>query len=151
MATISLSGQDTIQINNQVLADLADQNAVELTFPNDIANLKIGKNGNAIYGFNEMGKQAEVKIRSIRGAFSDQFLNNLLAQQQLNFSGTVLMIGQFVKKLGDGQGNLTSDTYILSGGIFSKQVEAKMNTEGDTEQSVAIYTMKFSQSPRAIT
>lgn len=151
MATISLSGQDTIQINNQVLADLADQNCVELTFPNDIANLKLGKNGNAIYGFNEMGKQCEVKVRCVRGAGSDQFLNNLLAQQQLNFSGTVLMIGQFVKKLGDGQGNLTSDTYILSGGIFSKQVEAKMNTEGDTEQSVSVYTMKFSQSPRAIT
>ncbi len=78
-------------------------------------------------------------------------MNGLLAQQQNNFAGWPLAIGEFVKKLGDGLGNITSDTYVLSGGVFTKQVEAKMNVEGDTEQSVSIYTMKFSNSPRAIT
>lgn len=151
MSTIALSGQDTVIINNQVLVGLADGDCVELSFPNQIANLKTGKNGNSIYGFNEMGKQAEVKLRLIRGSSDDQFLNNLLSQQQLNFSGTVLLIGQFVKKLGDGQGNISSDTYILSGGIFTKQVDAKTNTEGDSAQSVSMYTMMFSNSPRVIT
>ena len=32
-----------------------------------------------------------------------------------------------------------------------KQVEGKSNVEGDTEQSVAIYMMKFSNAPRALT
>lgn len=149
--TVALTGQDTIIINNQVLVGLADGNCVELKFPNVIANLKTGKNGNTIYGFNEMGKQCEVDIRLIRGSSDDQFLNNLLSQQQLNFSGTVLMIGSFIKKLGDGQGNISSDTYIMSGGIFTKQVEAKTNTDGDVEQSVALYTIMFSSSPRVIT
>lgn len=151
MGVAVLSGQDTIVINNQVFTGLADGNCVELTYPNDIANVKTGKNGNSLYGFNESGKQCEVKLRLIRGCADDQFLNNLLAQQQANFSGTVLLIGQFIKKLGDGAGNITSDTYIMSGGVFTKQVMAKMNTDGETDQSVAEYTIKFTNAPRVLT
>lgn len=151
MSTVALSGSDTIMLNNHVFADLADGNAIELTFPSDIANVKTGKNGNSIYGLNEMGKQCEVKMRLVRGSNDDKFMNGLLAQQQANFAGTVLMFGSFIKKLGDGQGNITSDTYIMSGGVFTKQVEAKTNVDGETEQSISMYTMKFSLSPRVIT
>ncbi len=151
MASQALSGADTVNINDRILTDLADGDCVKLTFPNEIANVKTGKNGNAIYGLNEMGKQCEVELRLIRGSADDKFMNSLLAQQQLNFAGTVLMIGQFIKKLGDGKGNTTSDTYIMSGGVFVNQVEGKMNVEGDTEQSISIYKMKFSNSPRVIT
>lgn len=151
MAAIALSGADTINLNDRILTDLADGDCVKLTFPNEIANVKTGKNGNSIYGLNEMGNQCEVEVRIVRGSADDKFLNSLLAQQKLNFAGTVLMIGQFIKKLGDGQGTITSDTYIMSGGVFVNQVEAKMNVEGDTEQSISIYKMKFSNSPRVIT
>lgn len=151
MPTIALSGSDTINVNNRVLADLADGNCVELTYPNDISNVKTGKNGNSIYGLNESGKQCEVKVRVVRGSNDDKFLNNLLSQQNANFAGTVLLIGQFIKKIGDGQGNITSDTYIMSGGVFTKQIEGKTNVEGETEQSIAIYTMKFSNAPRVLT
>ena len=141
----------SIAINNRVFADLADQDCVVLEFPNDIANVKTGKNGNSIYGLNETGKVAQVKIKVIRGSSDDKFMNGLLAAQQNNFAGFPLMIGQFIKKLGDGKGNITSDTYVMSGGVFSKQVEAKSNVEGDTDQSTSTYTLKFSNSPRAIT
>lgn len=151
MSTVAMSGADTINLNNRVFTDLADGDAVVLTFPNDIANVKTGKNGNSIYGLNESGKQCEIKLRLIRGSSDDKFLNSLLAQQQSNFSGFVLMIGEFIKKLGDGAGNVASDTYITSGGVFTKQVEAKMNVEGDTDQSVSVYTIKFSNGPRVIT
>lgn len=151
MNAIALSGNDTININNTVLSDLADGNSVELDFPNDIASVKTGKNGNSIYGLNESGKQCEVKIRVLRGSSDDKFLNNLMAQQQANFANTVLLIGQFIKKIGDGKGNVTSDTYIMSGGVFTKQVPGKTNVEGDTEQSVSLYTVKFSNAPRVLT
>lgn len=151
MSTIALSGSDSATINNRILSDFADGNCIELTFPNDIAQVKTGKNGNSIYGLNESGKQCELKLRIIRGSNDDKFLNNLLANQQNNFAGFPLMIGQFVKQVGDGKGNVTSDTYIVSGGVFTKQIEAKSNVEGDTEQSIAMYTMKFSNSPRVIT
>lgn len=151
MSTVALSGSDTINLNNRVLQDLADGDCVALTFPNDISQVKTGKNGNAIYGLNTTGQQCEVKLRVIRGSSDDKFLNGLLAQQQANFAGTVLMIGQFIKKIGDGAGNITSDTYILSGGVFTKQIEGKTNVEGESEQSVAMYTMKFSNAPRVLT
>lgn len=151
MSTVALSGQDVVIINDRQLADLADADAVMVTFPNDIASVKTGKNGNSIYGLNESGKQCEVKIRVIRGSSDDKFLNNLIAQQQSNFAGTVLNFGRFIKKIGDGQGNVSLDTYVLSGGLFTKIPEAKMNVEGNTDQSVTEYTLKFTNAPRAIT
>lgn len=151
MSTIAMTGADTVKINNRIFADLADGDAVALTFPNDIAQVKTGKNGNSIYGLNESGRQCEVVIRLIRGSADDKFMNNLLATQQLNFASFILMIGEFVKRVGDGLGTVASDTYIMSGGVFTKGIEAKSNVEGDTEQSVSIYHMKFSNAPRVIT
>lgn len=151
MATVSVTGNDTLVINDRILVDLADANVGELNYPNDVAVLKTGKNGNSIYAENLAGKQCTLAIRLIRGSSDDKFLNGLLAQQQLNFSGFVLMTGQFIKQVGDGQGNVQSDTYILSGGVFQKQVEAKTNVDGDTDQSVSVYNILFSNSPRVIT
>lgn len=149
--TVAMSGADTITVNNRIFTDLADGNCIELTFPNEIASVKTGKNGNSIYGLNETGKQCELKIRVIRGSSDDKFLNNLFSQQQADFSAFTTMIGQFIKKIGDGAGNISSDTYILSGGVFTKPIEARTNVEGESEQSVAIYTLKFSNSPRVLT
>lgn len=151
MSTVALSGNDTIVVNDELLLDLADGNCAELEFPNEIATVKTGKNGNAIYGLNESGKQANFKLRVIRGSQSDKFLQNLLNQQLGNFAGFPLMNGEFVKQIGDGQGNVTADTYVVSGGIFVKQIPGKSNVEGDSEQSVAIYELRFSNSPRVLT
>lgn len=151
MSFVAMSGNDTITINNYLLEGQADGNVVELTFPNEIANVKTGKNGNSIYGLNESGKQCEVKVRVLRGSKDDKFLNGLITLQSQNFAGFPLMIAEFIKKIGDGSGNILSDVYVLSGGIFTKQVEGKSNVEGDTEQSVAVYMLKFSNSPRALT
>lgn len=150
MSLVAMSGNDTVIINNRVLTDFADGDIAVLSFPNEIANVKTGKNGNSIYSFNATGKQSEFVLRVVRGSADDKFLNGLLATQQANFAGFPLMIGELVKKVGDGSGNVASDTYIMSGGIFAKIPEAKSNDEGDTEQSVVIYTFKFSNSPRVI-
>lgn len=151
MPTISMTGNDSVKINNRNITDLADGDCVGLTFPNECANIKTGKNGNAMFALNETGRQSEVLLRVVRGSADDKFLNNLYALQQNNFPAFVLMTGEFVKLTGDGQGNVGQDTYINSGGIFSKGIEAKSNVEGDTEQSVSIYTFKFANSPRVLT
>lgn len=151
MSTVSITGNDTTIIQNRVITDLADGDSVSLTFPNEIMQVKTGKNGNSLFAVNETGRQSEVTLRLIRGSADDKFLNLLQAQQMENPAGFVLLFGQFVKKVGDGQGNITNDTYVMSGGVFSKQVDAKQNSEGDTEQSVSIYTLKFSNAPRVIT
>lgn len=153
MPTIAMSGADTISVNDRIFNDLADANCVELTFPNDIAALKTGKNGNSIYALNETGRQCELKMRLVRGSADDRFMNGLMANQQANFAGFILLKGEFTKKIGDGSGvpSIKNDTYILSGGVFTKQVPGKTNVEGDTEQSISEYMLKFSNAPRVIT
>jgi hypothetical protein len=150
MPTVSLTGQDTVYLGGRVFLDFADADNASLTFPNDIASVKTGKNGNSLYALNASGKQADLVLRLIRGSSDDLFLNYLLALQNFDFPSTVLLDGQFVKRLGDGLGNISSDTYQCSGGIFSKQVEVKSNSEGDTEQSLSIYNLKFSNAERSI-
>ena len=137
--------------NSWIFANFADGDIAVLDFPNDIASLKTGKNGNSIYGLNETGKQAELKLKLIRGSSDDKYMLNLISQQQANFAGFPLMTGEFVKKIGDGTGKIANDTYITSGGIFTKIPAAKSNVEGDTEQSTVTYTIKFSNAPRILT
>ena len=150
MSVVALSGQDTIIIDNRILSDLADGNCVELTFNEDIATLKTGKNGNSIYGLNESGRACEVVIRVVRGSADDKFLNSRLTQMQANFAGFILLAGQFIKKIGKGDGQILSDKYVMGAGIFTKQVGAMSNVDGEVEQSVSIYNVKFANAPRAI-
>lgn len=150
MNSVSLTGSDVIKINNRVFSDLADGDAVTVTFPNDIAALKTGKNGNAIYAKNETGNQVDVVIRVLRGSNDDRYLNNEINMLKNDFSAYILLNAEFIKKVGDGQGNITNDTYLLTGGIPSKQVEAKTSAESDTEQSVSIYNLKFAVCERTL-
>lgn len=148
--SLSLTGNDTLKLRDRVFADFADQDYASLTFPNDIAALKTGKDGNTIYALNETGRQAELVIRVLRGSSDDKFLQNLLAAQKNDFSGFVTLEGELVKRVGDGLGNVTTDTYLVTGGVFTKNVEVKSNAEGDTEQSVSVYTIAFGNNTRTL-
>lgn len=150
MSVVAMSGSDTIKINDRIFADLAAGDVGTLTFPNELAVVKTGKNGNSIYVFNETGKQCEVVLKVIRGSSDDKFLSSLLLSMKNAFADFILMTGEFIKRIGDGSGKITSDTYIMSGGVFSKEVDAKSNTEADEEQSMATYTIKFANAPRIL-
>lgn len=150
MKTVSMTGGDSLLVNDTLIDDLADGDAFDLTFPEDIATVTIGKDGNAIFSKNEAGNRAEGVLRVLRGSPKDKYLNNLLTLQQQNFAGTILLTGEFIKKVGNGQGVITSDTYILQGGIFTKMVPGKTNSSGDPEQSVSIYTIQFAQAGRSL-
>lgn len=150
MPSVALSGQDTIVINSRVLQDLVDQNVGALSFANDVMALKTGKNGNSLYALNTTGYQADLVLRVVRGSDDDKFLLGLYNQQQNNFPAFVLMAGSFVKQLGDGAGNITYDTYTCIGGMFKKAQAVTSNPEGNTEQSVTVYEMKFSNTARAL-
>lgn len=147
---VSLTGIDVIKINGRIIQEGADGDVAVLSFPNDLMNVKTGKNGNSIYAFNFTGQQCELSLRVIRGGADDQYLNGLLALMKNNPAAFSLMQGEFDKNIGDGQGNIKVDSYILSGGVFKKNVEVKENADGETEQSVSIYTMVYSNGPRTI-
>ena len=148
--SLSLTGNDTLKLRDRVFADFADGDYAALTFPNDIAALKTGKDGNTVYAGNETGRQCELVLRVLRGSADDKFLQNLLNIQLQNLSSFIALNGEFVKRVGDGQGNITTDTYLVTGGVFTKNVEVKSNAEGDTDQSVAVYTIHFGNNSRTL-
>ena len=150
MSTTSLTGKDTIKINNRILADFGDGDTADLTHPNKLVNVKTGKNGNSIYGYNYSGQQCEASLRILRGSPDDKFLNNLLSLFKNDPAAFSLIQGEFVKNIGNGAGGITQDVYILSGGVFDKEVDVKENADGDTEQAISVYHLVFSNSPRAI-
>ena len=150
MATQSLTGNDTISIDGIPLVDLGDGDVGALTYPNELVGVKTGKNGNSIFALNETGDQADLVIRVLRGSKDDKTLNSRLVSMKADFAGFITITGQVIKKVGDGLGNVTNDIYDLSGGVFSKRVETVSNVEGNTDQSLAIYNIKFTNSPRSL-
>lgn len=147
----ALSGQDSLTLKNRVFSDFADQDWAKLSFETDTASISTGKNGNSVFALNEGGRQGTFELRLIKGSSDDKFLNGELANQQNNFAGFVLFFGEYVKRMGDGKGNVQNDTYILSAGVITRGVDAKSNAAGDAEQSVSVWKFKFAITPRAIT
>ncbi len=149
MPVSALTGNDTIQIAGRVLRNFGEGDVLKLTFPNDLVGVKTGKNGNSM--FNEMasGQQSEVELKVIRGSDDDAFLNALLATQRRDLPSFPLMDGYLVKRIGDGSGRVTNDTYLLAAGVFTKIPEAAENTEGNTDPAQAIYHLKFANAKRA--
>ena len=143
MPITSLTGQDTLIINGRIIAGLVDANAVDLTFPQDISAVKRGKDGNVIYAKNEMGRMASMTIRLALGSDDDKYLNSLLQSWKQSASDFSLMSGSFSKRVGDGQGNVQTKVHQLSGGTFKNMPEALTSAEGNTDQSVAVYTVTW--------
>lgn len=150
MPAVSLTGADTIQIDGRVLNDLADGDSVMISYPNELAAVKASKNGNTVYAFNNQGRVVECKLRVLLGSADDKYLNSRLAQMIGDFSAYTLLTGSFSKRVGDGAGNMSTVVYQVSGGVLKKNVEAKTNAEGDTEQSVAEYQIAFGNSARSV-
>ena len=150
MPNQSLSGSDTINIGGVVLQNLADGDVGDLTFPNEIVKVKTGKNGNAIFAVDASGIQVDVKVRVLRGSEDDVYLNSIVSDFLADPASFTTLDGTFVKRIGDGTGIVTSDTYVLGGGVPTRQPAMKENVEGDTEQSVTLYELKFTNARRAI-
>lgn len=146
----SLTGRDTIIISGRVLNDFADGDTCKLDYPNDLSVIKTGKNGNSIYAFQYSGLQCTVELRILLGGSDDSFLNALLSTFINNPPSFTLMTGEFIKNIGDGQGNITPVSYVLSGGTFKKNVPAVENADGDTNQAIAVFSLQFTNAPRQV-
>lgn len=149
MPVFALTGNDTIQIAGRVLRNFGDGDVAKVVFPNDIVAVKTGKYGNSVFNAMSSGQQSEVELRIIRGSSDDAFLNDLLSTQRADLPSFDLIDGYFVKRIGDGSGNVVNDSYILAGGVFTKIPEVAENTEGNTDPALAIYHLKFSNGKRS--
>jgi hypothetical protein len=150
MGTFSLLGSDAIQLGGQNITDFGAGEVGKVTYPSELATVKTGKNGNTIYVQNASGFQATLELKVIRGGKDDKALNTFLKNYRENPTAFVLKDAVISKKIGDGSGNVTADTYTLTGGVPTKQVEVTVNTEGDIEQAISSYTWVFSVSERSL-
>ena len=148
--SVALSGKDTLLLDTRILQDLADGDTAVLEFPNDSVSMKKGKNGNALYAFNSTGKTVNVTIRVVAGSADDKYLNSRYQEFLLDPPSFIFLEGEFVKRVGDGQGNITNIVYKMDGGVIMKPPGSKENVEVDTEQSVSIYTIGFANNDRAL-
>lgn len=146
----TITGDDTLVLYDRVIRDLSTDDVSTITFPNDLVTTRTGKNGNTLYAKNEEGNNADVVLRLSLGSDDDKFLNSKLESQNRDFTSFVLAEGQFVKKAGDGSGNITRSVYDLKGGVFSRRVDSKENVSGDTEQAIAVYNFRFAEAKRSL-
>lgn len=149
MATYTLTGDDVIIINDIPLNDFADGDIGTLELPNNLAEMTTGKNGNTIFAFNEAGNNATLTVRILMSSNDDKRINGLIPKSK-NFAETILANGSVIKQVGDGQGNISYNTYLLDGGLVQKKPAIKSNVNGDTTQAIVEYTFIFANANRAI-
>lgn len=150
MSVNVIVSDDTLTLWGRVMVDLADGDTVQVTFPDKLAESKTGKNKNTIFAEDQKGNNAVLTVRFIRGSSDDQFMQAKLAAQKSDFPAFELAYGSFKKRMGDGDGNIITDSYTLSAGVFTKNIEGKENVEGNIDQAVSIYEMKFARAERTI-
>jgi hypothetical protein len=150
MGSSSVTGKDTAQIDGIILTTMVEGTPFDIQYPENYAEVKVGKNGNAIYAKNSMGTIADVTVRVLLGGADDKYLTGRMAEWDQDESTFVLLTAMFVKRVGDGQGNVESKIYNMTGGVFRRGVPAKTVSEGDVEQSVAVYQMRFICPPASI-
>lgn len=148
--SVALNGKDTLILDARILTDLADGDTAVLEFPNDLAGVKVGKNGNTLFAFNSTGQTCNLTIRVVMGSEDDKYMNSRLQEYRNDPASFVLFKAELIKRVGDGEGNVINNTYKVSGGIITKIPGAKENVEGDTEQSVTIYTITFANTDRSL-
>lgn len=150
MTTFTVTSDDTLTLWGRVFNDFADDDVSSVSFPNNAVTVKTGKNQNTIFAKDEKGNNANVVVRLMKGSSDDQFLQGKISAMESDFVATELATGEFVKRLGDGQGNVARDVYTLLGGVIVKRVDGKENASGDTNQGVAVYNMVFAKAVRSI-
>jgi hypothetical protein len=146
--SVSQTGKDTVIINGRILRDLADADVFNLDFANDLVSAKVGKNNNTIYAYNSTGLTVDATMRIIAGSPDDKYLNSLLKSYVSDPASFTLISGEFIKRVGDGTGEVTNITYQLNGGVIKKMPNAKENVEGDVEQAIAEWVIIFSNADR---
>lgn len=152
MAIMTLVGDDSLVINDYPIdTDFEDGDTCTIDFPNDLFSMSTGKNKNTIYAKNEAGSNFSMTFSVAKGGAVDIFLNGLRVQQDSDFVRFTLMNGAFTKVLGDGEGNVKEDQYILKGMMFKKNPGAKGNSAGDTEQGKTTYIIDGAVATRGLT
>lgn len=150
----SYTAQDTIIVEDYqgewILSDFANGTVAELSAPNEISSMTTGYNGNGLGAHNEPGRQRECTLRIVKAGSDDKRFNknyNMWKNRDLRFRPLKMT---FVKNIGHSDGSITKDTVECYFGLPAGQPTQTTDTEGNTDQVVSIYMIKFANSERSM-
>lgn len=149
MGTYTLTGNDVVIINDIPVTDFADNTIGTLDVPSNLFEMSTGKNGNTIFALDEKGNNATLTLRILMSSGDDKRFNGMIPKSD-NFASTVLANGSVVKQVGDGNGNISFNTYLLQGGMIQKKPNVSIDVAGNTDQAVVEYVFAFAKAERAI-
>lgn len=150
MTAYALTGNDNFILSDRVLKDFTDGSTIEIAYQNDRVGASTGKNNTTVYADNRQGTNAVATLRILRGSPDDIWLNGLSISQDRDLSAFTVMNGSFTKRIGDGNGRIRFDNYVLLGGVFQRFPDAQENLQGETEQGTTVYQIFFAKAERAI-
>ena len=160
MPSISFTGNDSIVWADAAnpggipLTDFGDGDVLTITWGADISSTRVGKNGNVIDARNAEGDLAEVMLKVLRASDDDITLNENESFYLQNPPGFITPTLTATKMVGDGQGNIRRDTYVIGFIRPKRHVDMKENVSGDTDQALAVHTYTGictpNNSPRTI-
>lgn len=143
-----IAQSDSLRLNNQIISTFGQGDCGKITFPNELIMTDVDKQGNGLLALNQKGLIAELEVRLVMAGTDDQYLNSLLAQL---LSGTpTIMTGVFTKNFADQNGNVTSVQVQLNGGSVRKGVDMIISADGNIEQTIAIWPLRFATWSRLI-
>ena len=148
MSGFALTGNDTTILFGRSLTFFGKGEVVKIDYPTEFVKVEQGKNGNTIYATDNSGFLAKITVKVLRGSPDDQFLNAVVTAAKADLPSFTLGDGTFVKRIGQGNGSVTYDTYALAGISPTKLQPAMENTDGDPEQAQVVYEFTAAASPR---
>lgn len=133
-----------------ILSDFADGTVAELSAPNELSAITTGYNGNSLGSHNEPGRQRDLTLRVVKGSSDDKRLNvsyNLWKNRDRKFKPLTIT---FTKNIAHSDGSITNDKVTCWFGLPTGQPTQMVDTNGNTEQVVSIYTIRFGNSERSM-
>jgi len=152
MANISNSytGGDVLILDNIQLNNFPNGKVADLTYDDTLVEQKIGKTGNSINVYKQVGNKAKFILRVMRGSVDDIRLNSRLLLMKQDLPSFVALTMSLSKRFGDGTGSFLTETHSLANGVFTKNPGVMTDVDGDTEQSITVYEMSFATVIKAI-
>ena len=152
--TDAYTSKDIVKIEDYrgewVLTDFANATVTEFGPDNDLSSLTTGYNGNGLGAHNEPGRQRTGTLRLVKASSDDKRINENYTLWKNRDSKFRPLKASFTKRIAHEDGSITEDTLYCYFGLPAGQPVQANNTEGDTEQVVSVYTIKFANHDRVL-
>lgn len=139
-----LVGRDSFTLDGKdITVDLVDQDVVTLAPQGALNSVASTYGGKMIVAEDRNGQIHTLTFRIMRGSEMDLWLQSKYQEYHNDSPTFKTFTGSAVQRIGDGQGNVVTNTFAIHDCVFSQSpVQATINTNGSTEQLVRQYEMR---------